>query len=133
LPAVRRTALVLCALLFVVSGCGGGGDEPKGPPPPSKAVADKFVNALLEGRPDAAAELLSTQNSGFEFNLPAISIDLQARHYQVVRSKQRNQKTFVYEFRGRRNGKPDRAVWAVVFIRDLDAWRIETFDEVKTF
>lgn len=134
-PPVRR-ALLGPALFLVLAGaaCSAGGESAK---PLSaqapKEPADAFVAEMLNGRPDDAAERLSSSHAGFSFNLSQISIDLQTNGYRVAQSKRRNNKAFVYLLRGRRNGKPVSAPWVVAFERDTDSWRIANFSQAKTF
>ena len=82
---------------------------------------------MLDGRPDDAAERLSSSHAGFAFDLPQISINLQTNGFRVAESKRRNDSAFVYRLRGRRNGKPVSAPWVVVMENDLDSWRIGNF------
>ena len=76
---VRRAPLALAVfLVLVAAACSAGGEEAK---PLStqapKAPADAFVAEMLDGRPDDAAERLSSSHAGFAFDLPQISINLQ--------------------------------------------------------
>ena len=135
-PLVRR-ALFFALALFLVLGaaaCSAGGDEPK---PLSaqapKEPADAFVAEMLNGRPNDAAERLSSAHAGFAFDLPQISIELQTNGFRVAESKRRSDASFVYLFRGRRNGKPVSAPWVVVLEKDLDSWRIGNFSRAKTY
>ena len=131
-----RTAALLAGLLVLgAASCGGGTSETqnRSAAGPRKEEADAFVAELLNGRPEKAAELLSTQHSGLEFELPGVSIELQERHYRVVRSKRRDRTTFVYELKGRQNGRPKTAYYEVKLEFDLDDWRVKDFDPVKTY
>jgi hypothetical protein len=134
-PKVRRAPLAL-ALFFLLAaaGCSASGEEPK---PLStqapKESADAFVAAMLDGRPDEAAERLSSTHRGFQFDLPQISIDLQTNAFRVAQSKRRSDEAFVYLLRGRRNGKPVTAPWVVTMVPDLDAWRVGNFSRAKTY
>ena len=132
---VRRAALAF-AVFFVLAaaGCSAGGDGPK--PLSSQAPkepADAFVAEMLDGRPNDAAERLSSTHAGFAFDLPQISIELQTNGFRVAESKRRNDESFVYLFRGRRNGKPVSAPWVVALEKDLDSWRIGNFTRAKTY
>jgi hypothetical protein len=132
---VRRAPLGLALfVVLVAAACSAGGEQAK---PLSaqapKESADAFVAEMLEGRPDDAAERLSSAHAGFSFNLAQISIDLQENRFRVVRSKRRSDRSFVYLLRGRRNGKPVSAAWVVALEPDLDAWRIGNFTRAKTF
>ncbi len=135
-PPVRR-ALFFAPAVFVVlaaAACSAGGEEPK--PLPSQAPkepADAFVAEMLDGRPDDAAERLSSTQAGFAFDLPQLSIELQTNGFRVAESKRRNDRSFVYLLRGRRNGKPVSAPWVVALEQDLDAWRIGNFSRAKTY
>jgi len=76
---VRKAPLALALfVVLVAAACSAGGEEAK---PLStqapKESADAFVTEMLEGRPDDAAERLSSAHAGFSFNLAQISIDLQ--------------------------------------------------------
>ena len=132
---LRRAPLALA--IFVVlaaAGCSAGGEGPK--PLSSQAPkepADAFVAEMLDGRPDDAAERLSSTRAGFAFDLPQISIELQTNGFRVARSKRRSNMSFVYLMRGRRNGKPVSAPWLVSMEPDLDAWRIGDFSRAKTY
>ena len=134
-PPVRRAPFLLAVLLvFVAAACSAGGEKPK--PLANEAPkesADVFVAEMLDGRPDDAAERLSSAHAGFAFNLAQISIDLQENHFRVAASKRRSNKSFVYLLRGQRNGKPVSAAWVVAFEKDLDAWRIGNFSQAKTY
>ena len=132
---VSRASLALA--IFVVlaaAGCSAGGDGPK---PLStqapKEPADAFVAEMLDGRPDDAAERLSSTHAGFAFDLPQISIELQTNAFRVAESKRLNDKSFVYLMQGRRNGKPVSAPWVVALEKDLDSWRIGNFSRAKTY
>jgi hypothetical protein len=132
---VRRASLAL-ALFFalVAAGCSATGDDPE--PLSSQAPkepADAFVAEMLDGRPNDAAERLSSSHAGFAFDLPQISIELQTNSFRVAESKRRSDKSFVYLLRGRRNGKPVSAPWVVVLEPDLDSWRIGNFSRAKTY
>jgi hypothetical protein len=132
-PLVRRGPLVL-AVLIVLAAPACGGEEPK--PLPSQAPkepADAFVAEMLDGRPDDAAERLSSSHSGFAFDLPQISINLQTNAFRVAESKRRGDAAFVYLLRGHRNGKPVSAPWVVVMEKDLDSWRVGNFSRAKTY
>jgi hypothetical protein len=111
-----------------------GGEEPQ--PLSSQAPkepADAFVAEMLDGRPDDAAERLSSTHAGFAFDLPRLSIELQTNGFRVAESKRRTDASFVYLMRGRRNGKPVSAPWVVTLEKDLDQWRIENFSRAKTY
>jgi hypothetical protein len=132
---VRKAPLALALfVVLVAAACSAGGEEAK---PLStqapKESADAFVAEMLEGRPDDAAERLSSAHAGFSFNLAQISIALQENHFRVVRSKRRTDRSFVYLLRGQRNGKPVSAAWVVALEPDLDAWRIGNFSRAKRF
>ena len=88
---------------------------------------------MLDGRPNDAAERLSSTHAGFAFDLPQISIELQTNAFRVAESKRRNDPSFVYLLRGRRNGKPVSAPWVVALEKDLDSWRIGNFSRAKTY
>jgi hypothetical protein len=132
---VRRAPVAL-AVFFVLAAaaCSAGGD---GPEPLSsqapKEPADAFVAEMLDGRPNDAAERLSSTHAGFAFDLPQISIELQTNRFRVAESKRRNDKSFVYLLRGRRNGKPVSAPWVVALEKDIDSWRIGNFTRAKTY
>jgi hypothetical protein len=132
-PLVRRAPIAL-AVFVVLAAAACGGEEPK---PLStqapKAPADAFVAEMLDGRPDDAAERLSSQHAGFAFDLPQISIELQTNGFRVAESKRRNDQSFVYLLQGRRNGKPVSAPWVVALEQDLDSWRIGNFSRAKTY
>ena len=132
---VRRAPIALAVfLVLVAAACSAGGEEakplstqaPKGP-------ADAFVAEMLDGRPDDAAERLSSSHAGFAFDLPQLSIDLQTNAFRVAESKRRNDSAFVYLLRGHRNGKPVSAPWVVVMEKDLDSWRVGNFSQAKTY
>ena len=131
---VRRGSLVALALFLALSAAACGGEEPK---PLStqapKEPADAFVAEMLDGRPDDAAERLSSSHAGFAFDLPQISINLQTNAFRVAESKRRNDSAFVYLLRGRRNGKPVNTPWVVVMEKDLDSWRVGNFSQAKTY
>jgi hypothetical protein len=132
---VRRASLALTlVVVLVAAACSAGGEKAK---PLStqapKESADAFVAEMLEGRPDDAAERLSSAHAGFSFNLAQISIDLQESRFRLVRSKRRTDRSFVYLLRGQRNGKPVSAAWVVALEPDLDAWRIGNFSRAKRF
>ena len=132
---VRRAPIALAVfLVLVAAACSAGGEEAK---PLStqapKAPADAFVAEMLDGRPDDAAERLSSAHAGFSFDLPQISIDLQTNAFRVAESKRRNDSAFVYLLRGHRNGKPVSAPWVVVMEKDLDSWRVGNFSQAKTY
>jgi len=132
---VRRAPIALAVFLaLVAAACSAGGEEPK---PLStqapKEPADAFIAEMLDGRPDDAAERLSSTHAGFAFDLPQISINLQTNAFRVAESKRRNDSAFVYLLRGRRNGKPVRAPWVVVMEKDLDSWRVGNFSRAKTY
>jgi hypothetical protein len=132
-PPVRRGPLVL-AVLIVLAAAACGGEEPK--PLPSQAPkepADAFVAEMLDGRPNDAAERLSSAHAGFAFDLPQISIELQTNGFRVAESKRRSDSSFVYLLRGRRDGKPVSAPWVVALEKDLDSWRIGNFSRAKTY
>jgi hypothetical protein len=132
-PPVRRGPLVL-AVLIVLAAAACGGEEPK--PLPSQAPkepADAFVAEMLDGRPNDAAERLSSAHAGFAFDLPQISIELQTNAFRVAESKRRGDAAFVYLLRGHRNGKPVSAPWVVVMEKDLDSWRVGNFSQAKTY
>jgi hypothetical protein len=120
--------------MLAAAACSAGGEEPE---PLSaqapKEPADAFVAEILDGRPNDAAERLSSTHAGFAFDLPQISIELQTNGFRVAESKRRNDSSFVYLFRGRRNGKPVSAPWVVVLEKDLDSWRIRNFTRAKTY
>jgi hypothetical protein len=130
----RATAAPALALLIVLAttACNLGGEkaEPLVPQAP-KETADAFVAEMLDGRPDDAAERLSSAHAGFAFELPQISINLQVNRYRVAQSKRRSNRAFVYLLRGRRNGKPVSASWIVYFERDTDSWRIANFSRAR--
>lgn len=88
---------------------------------------------MLNGRVDDAAERLSSTHAGFAFDLPQISIELQTNGFRVAESKRRNDSSFVYLLRGRRNGKAVNAPWVVELEKDLDSWRIGDFTRAKTY
>jgi hypothetical protein len=135
-PIVRRAGLALALfLLLATAACSLTGGEKATPLPAQapKEPADAFVAEMLDGRPDDAAERLSSAHSGFQFNLAQISIALQTNHYRVAQSKRRSNKSFAYLLRGRRDGKPVSAAWVVVFERDIDSWRIANFSRAKRF
>ena len=132
---VRRAAIALAVfLVLVAAACSVGGEEPK---PLStqapKAPADAFVAEMLDGRPDDAAERLSSSHAGFAFDLPQISITLQTNAFRVAESKRRNDSAFVYLLKGQRGGKPVSAPWVVVMEMDLDSWRVGNFSRAKTY
>jgi hypothetical protein len=134
-PLVRRASTGL-AVFFVLAaaGCSAGGEGPK--PLSSQAPkepADAFVAEMLDGRPDDAAERLSSSHAGFAFDLPQISINLQTNAFRVAESKRRGDAAFVYLLRGHRNGKPVSAPWVVVMEKDLDSWRVGNFSRAKTY
>jgi hypothetical protein len=132
---VRRAPIALAIfLVLAAAACSVGGEEAKPLPPQApKAPADAFVAEMLDGRPDNAAERLSSTRAGFAFDLPQISIELQTNSFRVAESKRRSDKSFVYLLRGRRNGKPVSAPWVVVLEPDLDSWRIGNFSRAKTY
>jgi len=134
-PLVRRAPLALALfLVLAAAACSAGGEEAK--PLPSQAPkepADAFVAEMLDGRPDDAAERLSSSHAGFAFDLPQISIDLQTNAFHVAESKRRGNEAFVYLLRGRRNGKPVSAPWVVAMEKDLDSWRVGNFSQAKTY
>jgi hypothetical protein len=132
---VRRAPIALAIfLVLAAAACSVGGEEAKPLPAQApKAPADAFVAEMLDGRPDDAAERLSSTRAGFAFDLPQISIELQTNRFRVARSKRRNNTSFVYLMRGRRNGKPVNAPWLVSMEPDLDAWRIGDFSRAKTY
>ncbi len=132
---VRRAPLALAVFLaLAAAACSAGGDGPK---PLStqapKEPADAFVAEMLNGRPTDAAERLASTQAGFAFDLPQISIELQTNAFRVAESKRRNNTSFVYLLRGRRNGKPVSAPWVVALEKDLDSWRIGNFTRAKTY
>ena len=132
---MRRAPLALTlVVVLVAAACSAGGEKAK---PLStqapKESADAFVAEMLEGRPDDAAERLSSAHAGFSFNLAQISIALQESRFRLVRSKRRTDRSFVYLLRGQRNGKPVSAAWVVALEPDLDAWRIGNFSRAKRF
>jgi len=131
---VRRAPVALVIFLVLATAACSGGEEAK--PLPSqapKAPADAFVAEMLDGRPDDAAERLSSTHAGFAFDLPQISIELQTNGFRVARSKRRSDTSFVYLMRGRRNGKPVSAPWLVSMEPDLDAWRIGDFSRAEKY
>jgi hypothetical protein len=137
-PRVRRAtpapALLALLIALVATACNVRGQtaEPLATQAP-KETADAFVAELLDGRPEDAAERLSSSHAGFEFELPQISIELQINDYRVVRSKRRSNRAFVYHLRGRRDGQPVSSFWVVYFERDTDAWRIANFSRSRRF
>jgi hypothetical protein len=130
---VRRAALALFVLLATAACSAGGETATPLPAQAPKKEADAFVAEMLDGRPDDAAERLSSAHGGFQFNLAQISIDLQTNAYRVAQSKRRSNKSFAYLLRGRRNGRPVSATWVVAFERDIDSWRIANFSRAKSF
>ncbi len=132
-PLVRRSLFVL-AVFFALAAAGCGGDDPQ---PLStqapKEPADAFVAEMLDGRPNDAAERLSSTHAGFAFDLPQISIELQTNGFRVAESKRRSDASFVYLLRGHRNGKPVEAPWVVKLEQDLDSWRVGNFTRAKTY
>jgi hypothetical protein len=131
---VRRAALVALALVLALSAAACGGEEPKALSTQApKEPADAFVAEMLEGRPDDAAERLSSSHAGFAFDLPQISINLQTNAFRVAESKRRNDSAFVYMLRGQRGGKPVSAPWVVVMEKDLDSWRVGNFSRAKRY
>jgi hypothetical protein len=134
-PLVRRASFALALFLaLVAAACSAGGEKAK--PLANQAPkepADAFVAEMLDGRPDDAAERLSSAHAGFAFNLAQISIDLQENHFRIAASKRRSAKSFVYLLRGERNGKTVSAPWVVALEKDLDAWRIGNFSQAKTY
>ena len=135
-PPVRSAFLVAVALFLALAAaaCSGGGDGPKPLPTQApKEPADTFVAEMLDGRPDDAAERLSSSHAGFAFDLPQISINLQTNAFRVAESKRRSDSSFVYLLRGHRNGKPVSAPWVVVMEKDLDSWRVGNFSRAKTY
>ncbi len=132
---VRRASLALALfLVLAAAACSAGGEPPK--PLSSQAPkepADAFVAEMLNGRPDDAAERLSSTHAGFAFDLPQISIELQTNGFRVAESKRRNDQSFVYLLRGRRSGKPVSAPWVVAMEKDLDSWRVGNFTRAKTY
>ena len=130
---MRRAALALALLLALsAAACGGEAPKPLSTQAP-KEPADAFVAEMLDGRPDDAAERLSSSHAGFAFDLPQISINLQTNAFRVAESKRRNDSAFVYLMRGHRNGKPVSAPWVVVMEKDLDSWRVGNFSQAKTY
>ena len=130
---MRRAPFALAVFFaLAAAGCGGEKAEPLSSQAP-KEPADAFVAELLDGRPDDAAERLSSTHAGFAFDLPQISIELQTNGFRVVRSKRRGDTSFVYLLEGRRNGEPVTAPWLVTMAPDLDAWRIGNFARAKTY
>ena len=130
---VRRAAFFL-AVFFALAAAGCGGDKPQ--PLSSQAPkepADAFVAEMLDGRPDDAAERLSSTHAGFAFDLPQLSIELQTNSFRVAESKRRSDASFVYLLRGQRNGKPVSAPWVVALEKDLDSWRVGNFTRAKTY
>ena len=134
-PRVRRAPLALAVfLVLAAAACSAGGEEAKPLSPQApKEPADAFVAEMLDGRPTDAAERLSSTHAGFAFDLPQISIELQTNGFRVAESKRRNDQSFVYLLRGRRNGKPVSAPWVVALEKDLDSWRIGNFTRAKTY
>lgn len=135
-PVVRRAGLALALfVLLATAACSATGGEKATPLPAQapKEPADAFVAEMLDGRPDDAAERLSSAHAGFAFNLAQISIALQTNRYRVAQSKRRSNKSFAYLLRGRRDGKPVAATWVVVFEPDIDSWRIANFSQAKGF
>ena len=131
---VRRASLGGLALLLALSAAACGGEEPKPLTTQApKEPADAFVAEMLDGRPDDAAERLSSSHAGFAFDLPQISISLQTNAFRVAESKRRNDSAFVYMLRGHRNGKPVSAPWVVVMEKDLDSWRVGNFSRAKRY
>lgn len=132
---VRRAPLALAVFLaLAAAACSAGGEEPKPLTTQApKEPADAFVAEMLDGRPDDAAERLSSSHAGFAFDLPQISINLQTNAFRVAESKRRNDSAFVYMLRGHRNGKPVSAPWVVVMEKDLDSWRVGNFSRAKRY
>lgn len=131
---VRRASLVALALFLALSAAACGGEEPKALSTQApKEPADAFVAEMLDGRPDDAAERLSSSHAGFSFDLPQLSIDLQTNAFRVAKSKRRSDAAFVYLLQGHRNGKPVSAPWVVVMEKDLDSWRVGNFSQAKTY
>lgn len=132
---MRRASLALAVFFaLAAAACSVGGEEPQPLSPQApKEQADAFVAEMLDGRPIDAAERLSSTHSGFAFDLPQISIELQTNGFRVAESKRRSDKSFVYLMRGRRNGKPVSAPWVVSLEKDLDSWRIGNFSRAKTY
>ena len=95
-PRVRRAPLALALfLVLAAAACGGDAPKPLSTQAP-KEPADAFVAEMLDGRPDDAAERLSSSYAGFAFNLAQLSIDLQENGFHVAQSKRRSDKAFVY-------------------------------------
>jgi hypothetical protein len=134
-PRVRRTPLGLALfLVLAAAACAAGGEKAKPLATQApKETADAFVAEMLDGRPDDAAERLSSAHAGFQFNLPEISIELQESAFHVAQSKRLNKKSFVYLLRGHRNGRAVSEAWVVALEQDLDAWRIGNFSKAKRF
>jgi hypothetical protein len=132
---VRRAPIAIAVfLVLAAAACSAGGEGPKALPAQApKEPADAFVAEMLDGRPDDAAERLSSTHAGFAFDLPQLSIQLQTNGFRVAESKRRNAKSFVYLMRGRRNGKTVSAPWVVTLEQDLDQWRIGNFTRAKTY